>query len=51
MAMIIITRFKYCDFVLFAENGPVSIERIFRDEFVIADIIISYFFLDQGDCS
>ena len=24
---------------MFAENGPVSTERIFRDEFVIADII------------
>ena len=36
---LLVTERKYCDFVLFAENGPVSIERIFRDEFVIADII------------
>ena len=36
---LLVTERKYCDFVLFAENGPVSIERIFRDEFVIADIV------------
>ena len=29
---LLVTERKYCDFVLFAENGPVSIERIFRDE-------------------
>ena len=36
---LLVTERKYCEFVLFAENGPVSIERIFRDEFVIADIV------------
>ena len=36
---LLVTERKYCDFVFFAENGPVSIERIFRDEFVIAGII------------
>ena len=35
----LVTEKKYCDFVLFAENGPVSIERIFKDEFVVADIV------------
>ena len=36
---LLVTERKYRDFVLFAENGPVSIERIFKDEFVIADIV------------
>ena len=36
---LLVTERKYCDFVLFAENGPVSIEQIFRDKFVIADIV------------
>ena len=36
---LLVTDRKYCDFALSAENGPVSIERIFRDELVIADIV------------
>ena len=35
----LVTERLYCDFILYAENGPVSIERIYRNEKVIDDII------------
>ena len=31
-----VTERTFCDFVLYAKNGPVSIERIYRDEPLIA---------------
>ena len=34
-----VTETTFCDFVLYAKNGPVSIERIYRDEPIVADIL------------
>ena len=34
-----VTERTFCDFVLYAKNGPVSIERIYRDEPIVADIL------------
>ena len=36
---LLVTEKEFCDFILYAENGPVSIERIYRDEHIIADIL------------
>ena len=36
---LLVTERIFCDFVLYAENGPVSIERIYRNEHVIDEII------------
>ena len=36
---LLVTEKEICDFILYAENGPVSIERIYRDEHRIADIL------------
>ena len=38
---LLVTERIFCDFILYAENGPVSIERIFRNEQVISQIIES----------
>ena len=35
----LVTERKYCDFILYAENGPVSVERIERDEQLIQEIL------------
>ena len=35
----LVTERIFCDFVLYAENGPVSIERIYQNEHVINEII------------
>ena len=36
---LLVTERLYCDFIMYAENGPVSIERIYRNEQVIDNII------------
>lgn len=36
---LMVTETTFCDFVLYAKNGPVSIERIYRDEPIVADIL------------
>ena len=36
---LLVTEKEFCDFILYAENGPVSIERIYRDEHITADIL------------
>ena len=36
---LLVTEKEFCDFILYAENGPVSTERIYRDEHIIADIL------------
>ena len=36
---LLVTERKFCDFVLYAENGPVSIERIYRDGDPVDDIL------------
>ena len=36
---LLVTERIFCDFVLYAENGPVSIERIYQNEHVINEII------------
>ena len=36
---LLVTEKEFCDFILYAENGPVSIERIYRDERITADIL------------
>ena len=36
---LLVTERIFCDFVLYAENGPVSIERIYQNEHVINKII------------
>ena len=36
---LLVTERKFCDFDLHAENGPVSIERIYRDDDLIDDIL------------
>ena len=36
---LLVTEKKFCDFILYAENGPVSIERIFRDELLTDEIL------------
>ena len=36
---LLVTERIFCDFVLYAENGPVSIERIYRNEHVTDEII------------
>ena len=36
---LLVTERKFCDFILYAENGPVSIERIFRDELLTDEIL------------
>ena len=36
---LLVTERIFCDFVLYAENGPVSIERIYQNEHVIYEII------------
>lgn len=38
---LLVTERKYCDFVLYAKDGPVSIKRIYRDEQLITDILSS----------
>ena len=38
---LLVTERIFCDFILYAENGPVSIERIFRNEQMISQIIVS----------
>ena len=35
---LLVTKRNFCDFILHAENGPVSTERIFRNEQVISQI-------------
>ena len=35
----LVTERSYCDFLLYAEKGPVSIERIERDEALMAEIL------------
>ena len=34
-----VTEKTFCDFVLYAKNGPVLVERIYRGEPLIADIL------------
>ena len=36
---LLVTERIFCDFVLYAKNGPVSIERIYQNEHVIDEII------------
>ena len=36
---LLVTGRRYCDFVLFSKHGPVSIERMSRDETLISDIL------------
>jgi len=36
---LLVTERKFCDFILYAECGEVSIKRIYRDEGVIAEIV------------
>ena len=36
---LLVTGRRYCDFVLFSKHGPVSIERMSRDEKLISDIL------------
>ena len=36
---LLITERTFCDFVLYAKDGPVSIERIYRDETFITDML------------
>ena len=36
---LLVTERIFCDFVLYAENGPASIERIYQNEHVINEII------------
>ena len=38
---LLVTERQFCDLILFAEEGPVSIERIYRNENVIAEILSS----------
>ena len=38
---LLVTDRSFCDFVLYAENGPVNIERIYRDNVLINDILIA----------
>ena len=38
---LLVTGRKFCDFVLYAKDGPVSIEKIYRDEQLISDILLS----------
>ena len=37
--MLLVTERIFCDFVLYAENGPVSIEKIYQNKHVINEII------------
>ena len=36
---LLVTERSFCDFVLYAKNGPVSIERIYMDENLISDML------------
>jgi hypothetical protein len=36
---LLVTERKFCDFILYAQEGPVSIERVCRDESVITEIL------------
>ena len=36
---LLVTEREFCDFVLYAENGPVSVQRIERDEHLIQEIL------------
>ena len=36
---LMVTEKTFCDFVLYAKNGPVLVERIYRGEPLIADIL------------
>ena len=36
---LLVTERTFCDFVLYAKNGPVSIERIYRDDNFITDLL------------
>ena len=44
---LLVTERNFCDFILYAKNGPVSIERIFRDEVLIDEIssVLSLFWM------
>ena len=33
-------RIKFCDFVLYAKDGPISVQRIYRDKQLICDILL-----------
>ena len=36
---LLVTEREFCDFVLYAENGPVSVQRIERGEHLILEIL------------
>ena len=48
---LLVTERIFCDFVLYAENGPVSIERIYQNEHVINEIIVSCCIMEKSCCS
>ena len=39
------TERKFCDFVLYAKDGPISVQRIYRDQQLISGILLRLFAL------
>ena len=37
---LLVTEREFCDFVLYAKDGPISVQRIYRDQQLICDILL-----------
>ena len=36
----LVTERKFCDFVLYGKDGPISVQRIYRNQQLISDILL-----------